>query len=69
MSRKTIGMILLVAGVIIALAFGFADVIGIGRSDPGIFGWQQLLGLLVGAAVGVIGLVMMLGGKAPATDD
>ncbi len=54
MSKKTIGIILMVGGVLLATLSLGADLIGIG-SYPGI-NWAQLTGGAVGLAVFIFGL-------------
>ncbi len=54
MSKKTIGIVLIVLGVILALFFLAADALGIGGS-PGI-GWKQLLGAAIGIIIVIVGI-------------
>ena len=54
MSNKTLGLILVVGGLLLALVSLAADPVGLG-DYPG-FGWKQVLGTLVGAAAAVAGL-------------
>lgn len=57
-NKKTIGIVLLVAGII-ALGLSLAaDAIGIG-SQTG-FGWQQIAGTVAGAVVTAVGLFLTL---------
>lgn len=52
MSNKTVGYILVVAGIVLLLLGFFADALGIG-AVPG-FGWKQIVAIIVGAlALGV----------------
>jgi len=53
-SRQAWAWLMLVVGVVLALASILADRIGLGAM-PG-FGWKQTLGLLVGLALIVLGL-------------
>ena len=46
MSKRTIGFIVILAGLILVILSITADMIGIG-AKPG-FGWNQTLGLIVG---------------------
>jgi hypothetical protein len=46
MSKRTIGFIVILAGLILVILSITADMIGIG-AEPG-FGWKQTLGLIVG---------------------
>lgn len=55
---KIAGIILLVLGIVMLILFLAADLIGIGTS-PG-FGYWQIIGAVVGAIAGVVGLVLTL---------
>ena len=57
MSRKYIGMILAIVGVLVGLVFALADVIGIGTT-PGVFGYGQIGGVVLGVVLLVVGLVL-----------
>jgi uncharacterized membrane protein len=54
MSKKTIGLVLIVIGVILAILSLAADAIGIGNQQG--FGWQQILGTIVGIVIILIGI-------------
>ncbi len=56
MSRRAVGITVAVVGLIVGLLFALADVIGLGGS-PG-FGRNQLVGVIVGAAILVIGIIV-----------
>jgi low affinity Fe/Cu permease len=56
-NRKTLGMVVLVVGIIILALFVLADPIGIGRSSG--FGRDQIVGSVVGAIVTIAGLVLV----------
>ena len=56
--RKTAGIILLVAGIVILALSLAADALGIGISP--LFGWRQITGTIVGAIAIVVGLVLTL---------
>ncbi len=57
-SKRTIGIVLIVVGlVVLVLALG-ADLIGIGQNPN--FGQYQLLGAVVGAIVAVVGVPLAL---------
>jgi hypothetical protein len=58
MSKKTIGILLIVVGVIITLVSLFADYIGLG-TDSGIH-WAQSLGALIGVAASIGGVWLVL---------
>ena len=52
--RRTWSWLMLVAGLLLALASLFADPLGLGAT-PG-FGYKQILGLLIGAALVALGV-------------
>jgi hypothetical protein len=58
MSKKTIGIVLAPLGAVMAVISWAADAIGIGR-DPGIHG-VQLLGIIIGVIVAVVGVWLAL---------
>ena len=49
MSKRTIGLIVLVAGLLLVILSITADAVGIG-AEPG-FGWKQTLGVILGVLV------------------
>jgi hypothetical protein len=55
-TRKIVGIVLLVVGILALAAFLLADVIGFG--GPG-FGTRQVTGTIVGAAALVVGVVLL----------
>lgn len=55
MSTKTTGITIAVVGLLIGLLFALADVIGVG-TDPGAFGWAQIVGLIVGVVMLAAGI-------------
>lgn len=55
MSNKTVGVALLVVGVLLFLISAAADPLGIGGS-PGI-GFKQIAGMVVGVVLAAIGMV------------
>ncbi len=57
MSNKTIGVVLLVVGVLLFLISATADSLGIGGS-PGI-GWKQGAGIVVGVVAAAIGMLRL----------
>lgn len=58
--KKTAGIVLLVVGMVILVLSLAADLIGIGGlRSPG-FGPYQIVGIIVGAIVTVVGLVLTL---------
>lgn len=58
MSKKTIGYLLILVGVILAFVSLGADVLGIGNQSG--FGWQQLLGTAIGVIVVLVGVWLAL---------
>jgi hypothetical protein len=57
MSDKTVGVVLLVAGVLLFLVSAAADPLGIG-GYPGI-GIKQLAGIVVGVVIAALGMVRL----------
>ena len=53
MSNKTIGIVLIILGVVLMIVSLAADVIGIGNGTG--IGWKQMLGAVVGVLVAVGG--------------
>ncbi len=62
MDRRVLGLVLAAVGLVVAIVSGLADVIGISFEDAadGAFGWIQIVGLVVGVALVVAGLVVAL---------
>ena len=58
--KRTVGVVLLVVGIIVLLVSLLANVLGIG--NPTVFGYQQIVAAVVGAIVAVVGLVLTLRG-------
>ncbi len=56
--KKTVGIVVLVVGIVVLLLSLVADPIGIG-GHPG-FGRYQIVSIIVGAIVTVVGLVLTL---------
>ncbi len=54
MSNRTRGLVLIAAGVLLALVALGADALGLG-GYPGT-GWKQILGAVVGAGIALAGL-------------
>lgn len=57
MSRKTIGIIAIVAGLILFAISFLADYIGIGIHPYIYYGWKQISGMVVGILLVVGGLI------------
>jgi hypothetical protein len=55
-NNKTIGIVLLVLGIVLLLLSLAADMVGIGGA-PGL-GYKQIAGIIIGAIVAVIGFVL-----------
>jgi uncharacterized membrane protein YgaE (UPF0421/DUF939 family) len=58
MSKKTLGILLIVLGVILGVVSLAADVIGIGNEFS--IGWKQLLGTAIGIIVALVGFWLAL---------
>jgi len=56
MTRRNVGLILIIAGIVALLAAVTADLTGIG-GQPG-FGWKQMVGTSVGVIVAIIGGIL-----------
>ena len=56
MQKKTLGIVLLIVGIIVAAIFATADITGLG-SDP-VFGYVQIAGTVVGVIAFVVGIVL-----------
>jgi hypothetical protein len=54
MANKSIGIVIIILGVIVAIVAIFADFIGIGNKSG--FGWQQIVGTAVGVIAVIIGV-------------
>lgn len=54
---RILALIFIVVGLLLALVSAFADQAGLGAVGSG-FGWKQLLGLVVGAILAVVGIVL-----------
>jgi hypothetical protein len=59
MSKRNIGIAMTVAGILLVLVSLLADMIGLG-AQAGIIGWKQILGAVIGAAVGISGIFLLL---------
>lgn len=58
MSSKTVALLVTITGLLVALFFALADVIGVG--NPARFGSKQMGGTMVGALIFIVGLVIYL---------
>ena len=59
MSTKTIGLALIIIGILVLAVSLLADYLGLG-SGPATFGWKQWLGAGVGMVVALTGLGVTL---------
>ena len=66
--NRSMAVAMVVVGAALAIVSGLGDVLGIG-GDEGVFGWKQILGLVVGVALLAVGLGRLLPGRRPAADD
>jgi uncharacterized membrane protein len=57
MDRKLVGSVVIAAGVALLVVSALAEPIGLGDDDG--IGWKQTVGIIVGAAVAVVGLALM----------
>jgi len=53
MSKKSLGLLVVIVGILLLLVSLIADYVGIGRS-PGV-GWIQIVGAVVGVLLAVVG--------------
>ena len=66
MSRRTLGLLVAAIGIALTAVAALADQVGIGASDD--FGWKQLLGVVLGVAITVLGYVIATADEEPADD-
>jgi hypothetical protein len=57
--KKTVSIVLIVAGIVILVLSLAADLLGLGGGNV-VFGPQQIIGTVVGAIVTVVGLILRL---------
>lgn len=55
--KRTIGLVLLIVGIVVLVASGAADAIGLGNS-PG-FGYKQVVGIAAGAIAAIAGAIIV----------
>ena len=65
MSRRSLGVVVTVVGLLVLVFAAFADPLGVGGADD-TFGWKQIVGVVVGAVIAVAGIVLAVGGGKPA---
>jgi hypothetical protein len=62
MSRRSFGFAIAAIGIVVLAVAALADQIGIGEADE--FGWKQIVGVVVGVAIVVLGIIIAtLAGK------
>lgn len=54
---RVLALIFILVGLLLGLVSAFADQVGLGAMGSG-FGWKQLLGLVVGVILAVVGIVL-----------
>ncbi len=59
MSRKTVGLILIIIGILAMAGSLSADLLGFGVASEAI-GWKQLVGAGLGLIIGVVGIFLTL---------
>jgi uncharacterized membrane protein len=62
MSRRSLGVVVTVVGLLVLAIAVFADPLGIGGADD-TFGWKQIVGVVVGAVIAVGGIVLAVSGE------
>jgi hypothetical protein len=62
MSKKTIGIVLIVLGVILVLISFGADLLGIGSGG---FGYKQILGVAIGVIAAAVGIWLAMSKPTP----
>lgn len=55
--KRTIGLVLLIVGIVVLIISVAADAIGLGGSTG--FGYNQMAGTAVGAIVAIVGAILM----------
>ena len=58
MSRKLLGLVIVIAGALLLVLSLLADPLGIGANEGYVFGWKQAVGTVVGVALVVIGYLV-----------
>ena len=64
MSRRSFGFAIAAIGIVVLAVAALADHIGIGDSDE--FGWKQIVGVVVGVAIVVFGIIIATLAEKPA---
>jgi hypothetical protein len=59
MGSKTVGIVLLLLGLVIIVVSAAADPLGLGGGNV-VFGPQQIIGTVAGAIVAIVGLILVL---------
>jgi hypothetical protein len=68
-ARKLVGWVIVAAGIVVAAVAAFADQIGLGGEGPDEFGGKQVVALIVGLAIAVIGLGVALWSGRPGPNE
>ena len=68
-ARKLVGWVIVAAGIVVAAVAAFADQIGLGGEGPDEFGGKQVVALIVGLAIAVIGLGVALWPGRPGSNE
>jgi hypothetical protein len=68
-ARKLVGWVIVAAGIVVAAVAAFADQIGLGGEGPDEFGGKQVVALIVGLAIAVIGLGVALWSGRPGSNE
>jgi len=55
MSKRTMGIVALIIGIVIVVVALGADVIGVGARSA--IGWKQILAAVLGVAIAIVGIV------------
>ena len=64
MSRRSFGFAIAAIGIVVLAVAALADQFGIGESDK--FGWKQIVGVVVGVAIVVFGIIIATLAEKPA---
>ena len=64
MSRRSFGFAIAAIGIVVLAVAALADQFGIGESDE--FGWKQIVGVVVGVAIVVFGIIIATLAEKPA---
>ena len=65
-TRKVIGTIVLVVGIVLLIISAAADILGIGKNPT--FGYAQIAGVIVGAVAAIAGFALLLRKPKPVSN-